>query len=388
MNAPIVVQILRFGFLALLWIFIFATLRVVRADLAGAGAARLPMPTRPAASPRPRPKRRGKALTHLLVTEGGLAGTRIRLGGAPVMLGRANDSTLVLTDDYASTRHARSSAGTASGSSRTWAPPTAPIWAAQGRRPDPVPLGVPVRIGKTVLELRRSRWRDLSSGTPCAPTSGWSATTTRTRSTPVRGCSRSPTAWAATRPVRSPASRHRCAGAASTRTARSTTCIAHAARRRRGGERQPARRGGAAQEPRGHGHHAHRAALRRLPGRPGARRGLARLPAAQRPAHPDHPRRHVRPVPGRLGPAHRGRGQPPAQLGDPARAQRHARSSRTSRSARPALGDRYLLCTDGLSDVVSAGDAAGDAADRGPAGVAPTGWSSSRCAAAARTTSP
>ena len=107
MNAPIVVQILRFGFLALLWIFIFATLRVVRADLAGAGAARSTMPARPAASPRPRPKRRGKALTHLVVTEGGLAGTRIALGDQPIMIGRANDSTLVLTDDYASTRHAR-----------------------------------------------------------------------------------------------------------------------------------------------------------------------------------------------------------------------------------------------------------------------------------------
>jgi FHA domain len=106
-NAPIVVQILRFGFLALLWIFIFATLRVVRADLAGAGATRSTMPTRPAASSRPRPKRRGKALTHLVVTEGGLAGTRIALGDQPIMIGRANDSTLVLTDDYASTRHAR-----------------------------------------------------------------------------------------------------------------------------------------------------------------------------------------------------------------------------------------------------------------------------------------
>jgi len=43
----------------------------------------------------------------LVVTEGGLAGTRIGLTGAPVLIGRADDSTLVLTDDYASTRHAR-----------------------------------------------------------------------------------------------------------------------------------------------------------------------------------------------------------------------------------------------------------------------------------------
>ena len=155
MNAPIVVQILRFGFLALLWIFIFATLRVVRADLAGAGAARSTMPTRPAASSRPRPKRRGKALTHLVVTEGGLAGTRIALSDQPIMIGRANDSTLVLTDDYASTRHARlvsrdgdwyvEDLGSTNG---TYLDRT------KVGSPTLIPPGVPIRIGKTVLELR------------------------------------------------------------------------------------------------------------------------------------------------------------------------------------------------------------------------------------------
>jgi pSer/pThr/pTyr-binding forkhead associated (FHA) protein len=155
-NAPIVVQILRFGFLALLWIFIFATLRVVRADLAGAGAARSTLPTtRPAASSRPRSKRRGKALNQLVVTEGGLAGTRIALGDQPIMIGRANDSTLVLTDDYASTRHARlvsrdgdwyvEDLGSTNGTYLDRTKVTSPSL---------IPPGVPIRIGKTVLELR------------------------------------------------------------------------------------------------------------------------------------------------------------------------------------------------------------------------------------------
>lgn len=154
MNAPIVVQVLRFGFLALLWIFIFATLRVVRADLAGAGQPRAAVPTRPAAQ-RSKPKRRGKALTHLLVTEGGLAGTRITLGEQPIMIGRANDSTLVLTDDYASTRHARlvsrdgdwyiEDLGSTNGTYLDRTKVTGPTL---------IPPGVPIRIGKTVLELR------------------------------------------------------------------------------------------------------------------------------------------------------------------------------------------------------------------------------------------
>ena len=43
----------------------------------------------------------------LVVTAGSLAGTRLRLGSGPILIGRAEDSTLVLDDDYASTRHAR-----------------------------------------------------------------------------------------------------------------------------------------------------------------------------------------------------------------------------------------------------------------------------------------
>ena len=60
MNAPIVVQVLRFGFLALLWIFIFATLRVVRADLAGAGQPRAAVPTRPSGRSGPSPSEGGR----------------------------------------------------------------------------------------------------------------------------------------------------------------------------------------------------------------------------------------------------------------------------------------------------------------------------------------
>ncbi len=154
MNAPIVVQVLRFGFLALLWIFIFATMRVVRADLAAAGQPRGSVPARPATQ-RPKPKRRGKAPTLLLVTDGGLAGTRITLGEQPIMIGRANDSTLVLTDDYASTRHARlvnrdgdwyvEDLGSTNGTYLDRTKVTGPTL---------VPPGVPIRIGKTVLELR------------------------------------------------------------------------------------------------------------------------------------------------------------------------------------------------------------------------------------------
>jgi pSer/pThr/pTyr-binding forkhead associated (FHA) protein len=82
-------------------------------------------------------------------------GTRIPLTGAPVLIGRAPDSTLVLTDDYASNRHARISLqdgmwivedlGSTNGT-----------YIGSRKLDGPVPLdpGVAVRIGKTALELR------------------------------------------------------------------------------------------------------------------------------------------------------------------------------------------------------------------------------------------
>ncbi|MEP6598432.1 MAG: FHA domain-containing protein [Actinomycetota bacterium] len=149
---------MRFGFLALLWLFVLATVRVVRTDLRASGQPRVavPPPARRRARTKSAPPPTGpRGPSQLVVTEGGLAGTRIGLTGAPVLIGRANDSTLVLTDDYASTRHARISLQDG-------------VWFVEdlgstngtyfGQRklegPLPMEIGVPIRIGKTVLELR------------------------------------------------------------------------------------------------------------------------------------------------------------------------------------------------------------------------------------------
>ncbi len=160
MNSALALQLMRFGFLALLWLFVFATMRVIRSDLRTSGQRRIATP--------PPARRRGKsggnagparpapgAPSHLIVTEGGLTGTKIGLTGAPVLIGRANDSTLVLEDDYASTRHARISL-----QDGMWVVEdlgsTNGTYLGQRKLDGPVPmeLGVPLRIGKTVLELR------------------------------------------------------------------------------------------------------------------------------------------------------------------------------------------------------------------------------------------
>jgi len=154
MGSALVVALVKYGLLALLWVFVISAVRVVRRDLWSSSRPSRPAPA-PAARPAGKPAKR-TAARRLVVTEGALAGTTISLGEAPVTLGRADDSTLVLTDDYASSRHARlvlgedawlvedlgSTNGTYLGSSKV-------------TRPTPVPLGQPIRIGKTVMELRR-----------------------------------------------------------------------------------------------------------------------------------------------------------------------------------------------------------------------------------------
>lgn len=147
----LVLQLTRAGFLALLWLFVLVALRVVRSDLYAASGLRVLVPGGRATAR----TGRGRTPRQLIVTQGALAGTRISLDSRPILIGRADDSTLVLDDDYASTRHARVSQqgeewyvedlGSTNGTYLDRAKVTGPTR---------VPLGVPVRIGKTVIELR------------------------------------------------------------------------------------------------------------------------------------------------------------------------------------------------------------------------------------------
>ena len=153
----LILQLTRIGFLILLCLFVLAAMRVVRSDLRfaadprsdGSGrSGRKPADQRPPAAGRLHP-------TILVVTAGSLSGTRLRLGPGPILIGRAEDSTLVLDDDYASTRHARltqqgqeyflEDLGSTNGTY---------LDRVRVTTPTPVPIGVPIRIGRTVIELR------------------------------------------------------------------------------------------------------------------------------------------------------------------------------------------------------------------------------------------
>jgi pSer/pThr/pTyr-binding forkhead associated (FHA) protein len=164
MNA-LELTLIRIGFLAVLWLFVIAAVGVIRTDLFGqvARSRRRDRPTAPQTRPqrsapaRVKPPRPSKATPQqLLVTAGALAGTSLGLSDQQITIGRAGDATLVLNDDYASTRHARlfpqdgqwlvEDLGSTNGTY---------LDRQKVTQPTPVPVGVPIRIGKTVLELRR-----------------------------------------------------------------------------------------------------------------------------------------------------------------------------------------------------------------------------------------
>jgi len=160
MNS-LTLTLIRVAFLAVLWLFVIAAIGVVRTDLLGTVATKMrrgrnqPVPMQQPKPPRPVRPGRGTP-RFLVVTEGGLAGVSIDLTDQQITMGRANDATLVLNDDYASTYHARifpqdgqwlvEDLGSTNGTY---------LDRQKVARPTPVPVGVPIRIGKTALELRR-----------------------------------------------------------------------------------------------------------------------------------------------------------------------------------------------------------------------------------------
>jgi pSer/pThr/pTyr-binding forkhead associated (FHA) protein len=155
-------HVVRLGLLVLLWVFVLAAVRAIRVDVFG---PRVPRAGRaqpaPVSAPRRPPRQRAqpkqpKPPRQLVVVEGALAGSRVDLGDAPLTIGRAPDSTIVITDDYASNHHARlfprdgqwlvEDLGSTNG---TYVEHT------KISDPTPVPVGAKVRVGTTVLELRR-----------------------------------------------------------------------------------------------------------------------------------------------------------------------------------------------------------------------------------------
>jgi pSer/pThr/pTyr-binding forkhead associated (FHA) protein len=155
-------MLIKFAYLAILWVFVLGAISVIRSDMFGARVeAGAPAPGRreqkagekqarkPAKAPRGTPSK-------VVVIDGPASGASADLEGDPVLIGRGADAGIRLDDDYVSTRHARigstngtfyvedlgSTNGTYIGSQRI-------------TQATAIQLGSRVRVGKTTLELKK-----------------------------------------------------------------------------------------------------------------------------------------------------------------------------------------------------------------------------------------
>ncbi|GAA1140400.1 pSer/pThr/pTyr-binding forkhead associated (FHA) protein [Kitasatospora gansuensis] len=173
--SELTLTVMRLGFLAVLWLFVIVAVQVIRSDLFGTkvnqrtarrSAAPAPATAGPGGPARPPQQssgpptqggRRRGGPTQLVVVQGSLAGTTVALQGQTITLGRAHDSTIVLDDDYASSRHARIYPDQTGQWTVEDLGSTNGTYLDRQRLTTPTPLqpGMPIRIGRTVIELRK-----------------------------------------------------------------------------------------------------------------------------------------------------------------------------------------------------------------------------------------
>ncbi|MCJ1715190.1 FHA domain-containing protein [Microbacterium sp. M1A1_1b] len=182
MTTGLTLLVLRFAFLAVLWLFVFVIVFALRSDLFGQRVRTIPTdpkgapagpttPTIPAAAPaggagaftelieqgRSSPQQTATDVaTRLVITEGAREGMEMPLGRGPITIGRSSESNVVIRDDYTSTHHARlelQSSGwvvidleSTNGTFIDGQKVTAPVTVAER---------TPITIGTTTFELRR-----------------------------------------------------------------------------------------------------------------------------------------------------------------------------------------------------------------------------------------
>jgi pSer/pThr/pTyr-binding forkhead associated (FHA) protein len=153
----LVLDLLKYAFLAVLYIFIARAVKAVYVELRGPAPARRAPQGGPAPAPsRPPPRRSKKSARKVTVVDGEQFKGRSFEVGDEFLIGRADKCDLVLDDAYVSQMHARiftkgdglmvEDLGSTNGT-----------YLNRSRISGPTPLhrGDQVKIGKTVLEMRK-----------------------------------------------------------------------------------------------------------------------------------------------------------------------------------------------------------------------------------------
>lgn len=157
--------LVRIGFVAVLWIFIFSLLSVIRADIYGrrvirtvaqqSGSSVTNVDTGDTPEIATESEVESGGPSHLYVITGVSGGSRIPLDKRELFIGRAPSCELIVTDEFASSQHAKvvhiggdwviqdldSTNGTY-------------VDGVRIQTPEVLRMNVPVRVGKTTFELR------------------------------------------------------------------------------------------------------------------------------------------------------------------------------------------------------------------------------------------
>jgi pSer/pThr/pTyr-binding forkhead associated (FHA) protein len=154
--SPFVLSVLKYSLLVLLYFFIFRAVRSVALDVAGRRRERAAGPGRPAAAAPARASKGGKPPSQVVVHDPDAPKPRtVRLSGS-TQIGRADDCAIRLADTYVSQMHSR-----LFGKDGGWY--VEDLGSTNGTflndrrvvQPVEVHAGDIVKVGKTVLELRR-----------------------------------------------------------------------------------------------------------------------------------------------------------------------------------------------------------------------------------------
>ncbi len=155
--SPFVLSVLKYSLLVLLYFFVFRAVRSVVTDVGGRRTrGRTTQMQTPAGGAAAKPSKGGRAPTQVVVHDAGGGKSRtVRLNGE-VEIGRADRCAIRLEDTYVSQVHAKISAengswrvqdlGSTNGTFLNDRPVTGTV---------EVHAGDVLRVGKTVLELRR-----------------------------------------------------------------------------------------------------------------------------------------------------------------------------------------------------------------------------------------
>jgi pSer/pThr/pTyr-binding forkhead associated (FHA) protein len=151
-----VLTLVKLALLALLYLFLFRTVRTVAADLYGAGRRKAAPPPRTPVAAAEQPRKFRKQPRELVVHPPNGRPTVVPLRDRPITLGRAEQAAVLVEDVYVSDEHAEVLPDDGGWSIRDLGSTNGTFLnGAKVTQPTPLASGDQLRLGKTRIEVRR-----------------------------------------------------------------------------------------------------------------------------------------------------------------------------------------------------------------------------------------